>query len=141
MNQELLKQIREIRNGEGDNSLPVYLRIRKALEELILSGALPDGCRLPPDRKLSEMLNTTHITLGKALNELRDQGLLGRSRSLGTFVKAPREQAEIIPGERNKLVAVGDSYKEVYAAAVKQGIEEPPLTMQVPGPEDMEAIL
>lgn len=106
MNQELLKQIREIRNGEGDNSLPVYLRIRKALEELILSGALPDGCRLPPDRKLSEMLNTTHITLGKALNELRDQGLLGRSRSLGTFVKAPREQAEIIPGERNKLVAV-----------------------------------
>lgn len=42
---------------------------------------------------------------------------------------------------RNKLVAVGDSYKEVYAAAVKQGIEEPPLTMQVPGPEDMEAIL
>ena len=42
---------------------------------------------------------------------------------------------------RNKLVAVGNSYKEVYAAAEKQGIEEPPLTMQVPGPEDLEAIL
>ena len=42
---------------------------------------------------------------------------------------------------RNKLVAVGDSYKEVWAAAEKQGIDEPPLTMQVPGIEDLEAIL
>ena len=42
---------------------------------------------------------------------------------------------------RNKLVAVGDSYKEVYAAAEKQGIEEPPLTMQVPTLEDFDAIL
>ena len=42
---------------------------------------------------------------------------------------------------RNRLVAVGDSYKEVYEAAEKRGIEEPPLTMQVPGIEDLEAIL
>ena len=42
---------------------------------------------------------------------------------------------------RNELVAVGDSYKEVYAAAEKRGIEEPPLTMQVPTMEDLEAIL
>ena len=42
---------------------------------------------------------------------------------------------------RNKLVAMGDSYKEVYEAAEKHGIEEPPLTMQVPGLEDIEAIL
>ena len=42
---------------------------------------------------------------------------------------------------RGKLVAVGDSYKEVYQEAERQGIEEPPLTMQVPGIEDLEAIL
>jgi hypothetical protein len=42
---------------------------------------------------------------------------------------------------RNKLVAVGNSYKEVYEAAEKKGIKEPPLTMQVPGVEDLEAIL
>ena len=104
MNQELVRKIEEIRNGDG--SMPVYLRIRQALEELIVSGVLPDGYRLPSDRQLSEMLGTTHITLGKALNELRKQGLLGRSRSLGTFVKAPRERDGIAPGERSKLVAV-----------------------------------
>lgn len=42
---------------------------------------------------------------------------------------------------RNKLVAVGNSHKEVFAVAEKQGIEEPPLTMQVPAEEDLVAIL
>jgi hypothetical protein len=42
---------------------------------------------------------------------------------------------------RNKLIAVGDSYKEVFAAAEKLGCDEPPLTTQVPGMEDIEAIL
>ena len=42
---------------------------------------------------------------------------------------------------RNKLVAVGDSYKEVFDAAKRLGTKEPPLTMQVPGMEDIEAIL
>jgi len=42
---------------------------------------------------------------------------------------------------RNRLVAVGNSYKEVWDEAEKQGIEEPPLTMQVPAMEDLEAIL
>ena len=42
---------------------------------------------------------------------------------------------------RNKLVAVGDSYKEVFDAAERLRVKEPPLTMQVPGMEDIEAIL
>ena len=56
------------------------------------------------------------------------------------------ELAQVHPGKfiavyRNRLVAVGNSHKEVYEAAVKQGLEEPPLTMQVPTLEDVEAIL
>ena len=42
---------------------------------------------------------------------------------------------------RGKLVAVGGSHKEVYAGVEKQGLEEPPLTMQVPAAEDLTAIL
>ena len=40
-----------------------------------------------------------------------------------------------------RLVAVGDSYKEVYAAALAKGIKEPPFAMEVPTAEDMDAIL
>jgi hypothetical protein len=42
---------------------------------------------------------------------------------------------------RNKLVAVTDTHKEALAAAQRLKPLEPPLTMQVPGIEDLEAIL
>ena len=42
---------------------------------------------------------------------------------------------------RNKLVAVGDTHREVLAAAERLNPAEPPLTMQVPDVEDLEAIL
>ena len=48
---------------------------------------------------------------------------------------------KVIAVYRGKLVAVGDSFKEVYAAARKQGIKESPFAMDVPTAEDMEAIL
>jgi len=38
-------------------------------------------------------------------------------------------------------IAVGDSYTEVFTAAEKQGVEVLSLTMQVPGMEDIEAIV
>ena len=40
----------------------------------------------------------------------------------------------------NKLIAVGDSFKEVYAAARAQGIKERPFAMEVPTAEDLAAI-
>ena len=48
---------------------------------------------------------------------------------------------KVIAVYKNKLIAVGDSYKEVFAAARAQGITEQPLAMDVPRPEDFEAIL
>ena len=48
---------------------------------------------------------------------------------------------KVIAVYRNKLVAVADTYKEVFSAARAQGITEPPFTMEVPCPEDFEAIL
>ena len=48
---------------------------------------------------------------------------------------------KVIAVYRGKLIAVGDSYKEVYEAARRQGISECPLAMEVPTVEDLEAIL
>jgi Family of unknown function (DUF5678) len=48
---------------------------------------------------------------------------------------------KVIAVYRGRLIAVGDSYKEVYAAARAQGIEEYPFAMEVPAAEDMEVIL
>lgn len=48
---------------------------------------------------------------------------------------------KVIAVYRGKLVAVGDSYKEVFSAARAQGITEQPFAMEVPRPEEFEAIL
>jgi len=48
---------------------------------------------------------------------------------------------KVIAVYEGKLIAVADSYKEVFAAARAQGITDQPLAMEVPRPEDFEAIL
>ncbi len=48
---------------------------------------------------------------------------------------------KVVAVYRNRLVAVGDTFKEVFAAARAQGIEEQPFAMEIPRPEDFEAIL
>jgi hypothetical protein len=45
---------------------------------------------------------------------------------------------KIIAVNAGKLVAVGDSYQEVYAAAKTLGIQTPPLVMEIPRPEEAQ---
>ncbi|MFA6102338.1 MAG: GntR family transcriptional regulator [Victivallaceae bacterium] len=85
--------------------MPLYECIRRTLQEMIVSGEIPDGCQLPSDKIFAKALGINHITLGKALNEIRQCGLLIRNHS-GTFVHSP-SQAEInISGTQEKLVSV-----------------------------------
>ncbi len=48
---------------------------------------------------------------------------------------------KVIAVYNGELVAVGNSYKEVFSAARAQGIQEQPFVMEVPRPEEFEAIL
>jgi hypothetical protein len=52
-----------------------------------------------------------------------------------------KHPGKFIAVSRNRLVAIGDSLKEVSAAAEKRGTKGPALTMQVPAIEDLTAIL
>lgn len=47
----------------------------------------------------------------------------------------------IIAVYAGKIIAVGDSYKEVYAAAKAQGIEDSPFVMEVPRPDEVQHML
>ena len=52
-----------------------------------------------------------------------------------------KHAGKVIAVYRGKLVAVGNSYKEVFASPRQQGIAEQPFAMDIPFPEDFEAIL
>src|SRR3954467_7209851 len=60
---------------------------------------------------------------------------IGSPKNLDKLVK--KHAGKYIAVYRNRLFVVGDSYRQVFAAAESQGLEEPPLTMQVPAMEDI----
>ncbi|BCG26255.1 transcriptional regulator [Pseudomonas tohonis] len=64
--------------------------ICRALQEQIEHGLLPLGGKLPAERKLSELFDTTRITLREALGQLEAQGLIYREERRGWFVSPPR---------------------------------------------------
>ncbi|TXR38404.1 UTRA domain-containing protein [Ectopseudomonas mendocina] len=64
--------------------------ICRALQEQIDRGLLPSGSKLPAERKLSELFDTTRITLREALGQLEAQGLVYREERRGWFVSPQR---------------------------------------------------
>ncbi|KKM12773.1 hypothetical protein SY88_01435 [Clostridiales bacterium PH28_bin88] len=68
-------------------STPVYLQIRNQIREMIMSGALPAGFRLPPERKLAEMLGVNRSTVINAYRELEADALIESHVGRGTTVK------------------------------------------------------
>jgi GntR family transcriptional regulator, transcriptional repressor for pyruvate dehydrogenase complex len=64
-----------------------------ALRRLIVSGALPAGHRLPPERELAVALGASRLTVRRALHELEAEGLIEirRGRTGGAVVRAPAQ--------------------------------------------------
>lgn len=54
---------------------PVYVQVADQLLELILTGQLPPGSALPPERELSERFGVGRTTIREALRALQTKGL------------------------------------------------------------------
>jgi 2-aminoadipate transaminase len=67
---------------------PLFIQIRDHVRDLIVSGALVDGMRLPPVRALAQQLNVNQITVAKAYRELAAAGFIEGRRGGGSFVRA-----------------------------------------------------
>jgi GntR family transcriptional regulator len=76
---------------------PPYEQVRRQLAELIGSGALPRGERLPPLRQLAGDLGLAIGTVARAYRELEAAGLVVSRRGGGTRVADRPAQAEPEP--------------------------------------------
>ncbi|WP_405136782.1 GntR family transcriptional regulator [Nocardia sp. NBC_01388] len=79
---------------EIEEVLPKYLQIACYLRDQIIRGDLPPGSEVPSERELSTAWKVARPTAGKALQALKQQGLVESRRGSGTFVRerkpAPR---------------------------------------------------
>ncbi len=69
-----------------DTYIPLYHQVKEAIYNKIMEGYWARGEAIPSERKLSEMMGVSRITVIRALRELTDDGILLRERGRGTFV-------------------------------------------------------
>ena len=68
------------------SAVPIYRQIVRQVRGMILGGTLPDGFRLPPERRLAQALGINRSTVVTAYDELRADGLVDAHVGRGTVV-------------------------------------------------------
>lgn len=90
-------------------SVPDNLAVQ--LEKLILSGKIPVGGRIPPERELAELWGLSRSSVRDALKQLALQGLIERRPGRGTIVLEKINQfgdslIELLDDDRHELLQV-----------------------------------
>ena len=94
---------------DRDSSEPLFRQVVREIQGLIRSGSLPEGFRLPPERRLADALGVNRSTIFNAYRELKALGLVDAHVGRGTAVlKAPAP----IPG------AIGVPWRQLFRETV-----------------------
>ena len=105
MQKNLLEEYQRLQTGESTRAV-AYLRLRRALQNLMDAGVLRPGQALPSERDLAQLLDLSRVTIRKALAGLIESGLLVQRQGAGTFV------AERILRQFSRLTSFTDDLRE-----------------------------
>ncbi|WP_010140640.1 GntR family transcriptional regulator [Oceanicola sp. S124] len=83
--------------AEADEAGPLYRSLGDGLSQLIESGALPAGARLPSERQLTDLSGKSRVTIRKALALLAERGLVHQKKGSGTYVSDRADSAPVPP--------------------------------------------
>lgn len=64
-------------------NLPLHLRLYHAFRQLVISGALVDGAKLPSARALAQRLRLSRDTVENAYSQLQRDGFMTRKQGAG----------------------------------------------------------
>src|SRR5476651_2363126 len=98
--------------------VPIYRQIEERLREQILTGSLPEGARLPPERHLAERLGVNRSTIVHAYRELVADGLVERGAAVPWWVALPPWRVGEFPAVLGELAAVGHGDRIAFVQGV-----------------------
>ena len=78
--------LRRVSSIDPDRPIPVYFQLKTLLLEQILQGEYAPGDRLPTEQALCAVHGLSRTSVGRALSELADEGVIVRYRRRGSFV-------------------------------------------------------
>src|SRR5260221_461296 len=73
-------------HSNADFHVPKYQQVLDTIKTDILSGRYQPGQKLPSEAALLKRFETSRITVGRALRELQQTGLVQRRAGSGTYV-------------------------------------------------------
>lgn len=75
---------------DRDSEVPLYVQLKRALEEGIESGRYRPGQQLPGEPELCRRFNVSRTVVRQALKEMSYEGRISREKGRGTFVAEPK---------------------------------------------------
>lgn len=122
------------------SSMPLYRQILTQMRQLISTGALPVGERLPPSRELATRLGVHRTTVANAYAELAADGWIAGHVGRGTFVA---ESPQGIHPERSRGVKPPEAAAPLppYTARLDNGYLWPMLFADNGGDDALEALV
>jgi len=73
----------------GQSGMPLYLKLKRSIEDAVRSGLIGPGDALPSERDIAARADVSRVTVRKAVQDLVKGGVLVQRHGSGTFV-APR---------------------------------------------------
>jgi len=86
---------------------PLHAAVTERLREMIFSGSLGEGERLPTEPALARIMGVSRATLREALKQLESEGIIYRRHGLGTFIRARKPSINLdlsIPRSVTELI-------------------------------------
>lgn len=91
------------------DTLPLYAQLKETIINDINDGRLAPGDQLPSQRQLGQTYNMSHMTVRRALDELKNEGVIHAIAGKGFYVSEPKHPAEIgsLTGFAEHMLSLG----------------------------------
>lgn len=73
---------------------PLYVQLRRRIEDGIATGFLAPDMALPPEREIAALTGLSRVTVRKAMADLAEKGLIVQRQGSGSFVAPARARVE-----------------------------------------------
>jgi GntR family histidine utilization transcriptional repressor len=106
------RRLRAAARSKTTESSSLYRRIRRDIEQRILTGEWPPGHRIPAEHELMRQYDCARMTVHRALTELAETALIERRKRAGSFVRRPKMLSAVleIADIRAEIASLGRKY-------------------------------
>lgn len=80
---------------DRNSALPLYYQLKEHIKEAILKGVYKPEDRLPTEEELCKQLSISRPVVRQAYDELIKEGMIGRIKGSGTFVRQQADKSSL----------------------------------------------